>query len=125
MKKIELPNEAIWRENRENEMYWFYEEFQKGGNRSHWSMSLYECEPVIKPIEVYEDCEINGSYQEYVMIFKEKGWDSEYKFVFRKYADSDFFMVYLNDESIMDYIEDYDDLAGCCRSAMYYMCSRV
>lgn len=129
MKKIELPKEAIWRENRENEMYWFYEEFQKGGKHAHWEISLYECEPVIKK-GIYEGEEYDDSYKEYIMVFKEKGYDSEYKFRFRDYYNDNskykLIMIYnYFDECINDIVEDDSDLAGCCRSAMYYFCSRV
>ena len=122
MKKIELPKEACWNE-KENENFWFYDEF-KNGSRKHWKISLYELAPVVS-IKKIDDSgeEMDCGYSEYKMVFNDGSMKLE--FSFRKYNDADFYMVYLNGDSIMDYIEDYDDLAGCCRSAMYYFCERV
>lgn len=127
MKKIELPKEAIFMrkgfgKELSEKKFWFYEEFESG-NRKHWSMNLYDCGIV----ENKKSGDLDMSYQKYIMKFDDgDGWIME--FVFKDYKDPIFagdFAIYLNDENISEDCEEYSDLAGCCKSAMYYMCSRV
>lgn len=129
---IDLPEEAIYRPEKKNikiqnncmkrEKLWFYESFEKGSHKN-WQYNLFDCGTITD--NEYSD--INWNYHKYKMIFiEEKGRKMEFEF--RHYEDpllNGIFSIYLNGYSLSDYEPVCKDLAGCCRSALYYMCTRV